>query len=114
MGALNPDRLSRLEERLESWDDDRVPPFLYGTHYSTMAFVLHWMVRLVGTDSSLQFSSIINLHIRTFSPFTSKKGGHLSNEDTFLGPSGVRFKKVPRSVFHLLWINVVLVVNWQL
>ena len=47
VGALNPQRLSRLEERLEAWEDDRVPPFLYGTHYSTMAFVLHWMVRVV-------------------------------------------------------------------
>jgi WD40 repeat protein len=46
VGALNPQRLSRLEERLESWEDDRIPAFLYGTHYSTMAFVLHWMVRV--------------------------------------------------------------------
>ena len=47
VGALNSQRLSRLEERLEAWEDDRIPPFLYGTHYSTMAFVLHWMVRVV-------------------------------------------------------------------
>ena len=51
VGALNPQRLSRLEERLESWEDDRIPPFLYGTHYSTMAFVLHWMVRVVSEFS---------------------------------------------------------------
>lgn len=49
MGALNSKRLSRLEERLESWEDERIPPFLYGTHYSTMAFVLHWMVRVVSS-----------------------------------------------------------------
>ena len=47
VGALNGQRLARLEERLESWEDERIPPFLYGTHYSTMAFVLHWLVRVV-------------------------------------------------------------------
>ena len=47
VGALNGQRLVRLEERLESWEDERIPPFLYGTHYSTMAFVLHWLVRVV-------------------------------------------------------------------
>ena len=47
VGALNPARLSHLQERFDSWEEDRVPPFFYGTHYSTMAFVLHWLVRVV-------------------------------------------------------------------
>ena len=47
IGALNPTKLRQLEERLQLWEDDRIPPFLYGTHYSTMAFVLHWLVRVV-------------------------------------------------------------------
>ena len=47
IGALNPARLSHLQERFDSWEEDRVPPFFYGTHYSTMAFVLHWLVRVV-------------------------------------------------------------------
>jgi len=46
VGALNPTRLSHLQERFDSWEEDRVPPFFYGTHYSTMAFVLHWLVRV--------------------------------------------------------------------
>ena len=48
MGAVNPSRLSQFEERFESFVDDNLPPFYYGTHYSTMAFVLHWLVRVVG------------------------------------------------------------------
>ena len=56
MGAVNPSRLSQFEERFESFEDDNLPPFYYGTHYSTMAFVLHWLVRVVGhsiTDFNL-------------------------------------------------------------
>lgn len=48
MGALNPSRLEQFEERYASFEDDTLPAFYYGTHYSTMAFVLHWLVRLVG------------------------------------------------------------------
>ncbi|CAI8037971.1 Putative neurobeachin homolog [Geodia barretti] len=56
VGALNGQRLARLEERLESWEDERIPPFLYGTHYSTMAFVLHWLVRVEPfTTAHIQF-----------------------------------------------------------
>lgn len=47
MGALNPSRLAQFEERYVSLEDDTCPPFYYGTHYSTMAFVLHWLVRMV-------------------------------------------------------------------
>lgn len=53
MGAVNPDRLEQFEERYDSFEDDTLPPFFYGTHYSTMAFVLHWLVRLVGVASAL-------------------------------------------------------------
>ena len=46
IGALNPVLLAQREEKFETWIDDQVPPFLYGTHYSTMAFVLHWLARV--------------------------------------------------------------------
>ena len=39
-------------ERLESWEHDQIPPFHYGTHYSTAAFTLNWLIRLVGGSSS--------------------------------------------------------------
>lgn len=55
IGALNPARLKQLEERLQLWEDDRIPPFLYGTHYSTMAFVLHWLVRVVRETQSASY-----------------------------------------------------------
>jgi hypothetical protein len=39
MGALNPDRLKDFLERYESFFDGSskdIPPFMYGSHYSTM------------------------------------------------------------------------------
>ncbi|XP_037087488.1 LOW QUALITY PROTEIN: neurobeachin-like, partial [Pollicipes pollicipes] len=46
VGALNPTRKSFFEERYSSWEHDQIPPFHYGTHYSTSAFTLNWLVRL--------------------------------------------------------------------
>ncbi|XP_028932472.1 lipopolysaccharide-responsive and beige-like anchor protein isoform X2 [Ornithorhynchus anatinus] len=46
IGALNPKRAAFFAERYESWEDDQVPKFHYGTHYSTSSFVLAWLLRL--------------------------------------------------------------------
>lgn len=46
IGALNPTRKSFFEERYNGWDSPGVPPFHYGTHYSTAAFVLNWLIRV--------------------------------------------------------------------
>lgn len=47
VGALNPDRLKDFLERFETFADPTIPPFLYGSHYSTSAgVVLHFLVRL--------------------------------------------------------------------
>ncbi|XP_043237730.1 neurobeachin-like isoform X3 [Amphibalanus amphitrite] len=46
VGALNPTRKSFFEERYNSWEHDQIPPFHYGTHYSTAAFTLNWLLRL--------------------------------------------------------------------
>ncbi|KAG8038584.1 hypothetical protein G9C98_006280, partial [Cotesia typhae] len=46
IGALNPSRRAYFEERFQSWDNDSIPPFHYGTHYSTAAFVLNWLIRV--------------------------------------------------------------------
>ncbi len=47
MGALNPQRLKEFIERFESFDDAMIPPFMYGSHYSTSAgVVLHFLVRM--------------------------------------------------------------------
>ena len=32
--------------RYNSWEHDQIPPFHYGTHYSTAAFTLNWLIRL--------------------------------------------------------------------
>ena len=46
VGALNPTRLERLLDRFESMEDDpENPPFIYGSHYSTMGAVLYYMIR---------------------------------------------------------------------
>lgn len=46
IGALNQSRKEYFEERYENWDAQGIPPFHYGTHYSTAAFTLNWMIRL--------------------------------------------------------------------
>ena len=47
MGALNEERLQSFIERFESFKDGEIPPFMYGSHYSTMVgVVLHFLVRL--------------------------------------------------------------------
>ncbi|CAM9528017.1 unnamed protein product [Lampetra planeri] len=46
VGALNPQRAAVFAERYSSWDDADIPAFHYGTHYSTAAFVLMWLLRV--------------------------------------------------------------------
>ncbi|CAG4994377.1 unnamed protein product [Parnassius apollo] len=46
IGALNPSRRAYFEERYNTWEHESTPPFHYGTHYSTGAFVLNWLVRI--------------------------------------------------------------------
>lgn len=45
MGALGEERRQRLLERYEMLDDS-VPRFHYGSHYSSAAIVLHYLIRL--------------------------------------------------------------------
>lgn len=44
MGALNPERLASLKDRVQDMPD---PKFLYGSHYSTPGFVLYFLVRKI-------------------------------------------------------------------
>ena len=46
VGALNPARLAAFVERFQSMDDPNVPPFHYGTHYSSLGTVLFFLLRL--------------------------------------------------------------------
>ncbi|KAL7565981.1 hypothetical protein ACA910_011004 [Epithemia clementina (nom. ined.)] len=51
MGALGAERAIQFRERYESLassvqGEDDPPPFHYGTHYSTSAYVLHYLMRL--------------------------------------------------------------------
>jgi WD40 repeat protein len=46
IGALNPSRRQFFVERYQNWDSSSIPPFHYGTHYSTAAFTLNWLVRV--------------------------------------------------------------------
>mgnify|MGYP002378640195 CR=1 FL=1 len=46
VGALNPTRRAFFVERFNNWESDTIPPFHYGTHYSTAAFTLSWLIRL--------------------------------------------------------------------
>ncbi|XP_023310795.1 neurobeachin [Anoplophora glabripennis] len=46
IGALNPSRRAYFEERYSTWEHESIPPFHYGTHYSTSAFVFNWLIRI--------------------------------------------------------------------
>ncbi|CAF0746128.1 unnamed protein product [Didymodactylos carnosus] len=46
IGALNPTRKAFFVDRYHKWNNDSIPPFHYGTHYSTAAFTLNWLIRL--------------------------------------------------------------------
>ncbi|CAI4232259.1 unnamed protein product [Auanema sp. JU1783] len=46
IGALSESRRKFFQERYSSWEDDTIPPFHYGTHYSTQAFALNWLMRV--------------------------------------------------------------------
>ncbi|EGC32207.1 hypothetical protein DICPUDRAFT_155867 [Dictyostelium purpureum] len=53
MGALQESRAQKFRERFENWDDQepnehghKVPKFHYGTHYSSAAIVLYYLIRL--------------------------------------------------------------------
>ncbi|CAI9734316.1 beige-like isoform X4 [Octopus vulgaris] len=46
IGALNPARKKFFDERYATWEHEQIPPFHYGTHYSTAAFTLNWLIRL--------------------------------------------------------------------
>ena len=46
IGALNPDRLASFRKRFAEMPEDvDHPRFMYGTHYSTPAYVLYYLVR---------------------------------------------------------------------
>ncbi|XP_019412873.1 PREDICTED: BEACH domain-containing protein C2-like isoform X2 [Lupinus angustifolius] len=46
VGALNPDRLKRFQERYDSFEDPVIPRFHYGSHYSSAGTVLYYLVRV--------------------------------------------------------------------
>ncbi|CAJ0587641.1 unnamed protein product, partial [Mesorhabditis spiculigera] len=48
MGAQNTDRLEQFLKRYREWDDPtgEIPPYMYGTHYSSAMIVVSYLVRL--------------------------------------------------------------------
>ncbi|PON35234.1 WD repeat containing protein [Parasponia andersonii] len=46
IGALNPDRLKKFQERYSSFEDPVIPKFHYGSHYSSAGTVLHYLFRV--------------------------------------------------------------------
>jgi hypothetical protein len=43
--ATSDKRLRDVMERYNSFEDDVIPPFMYGSHYSSAGVVVHYMVR---------------------------------------------------------------------
>jgi len=46
IGALNPSRKQFFADHYQNWEHNSIPAFNYGTHYSTAAFTLNWLLRL--------------------------------------------------------------------
>ena len=46
IGAQHEEKRKKLQERYDSWIDDEIPPFHFGTHYSTPGYVLWYLLRL--------------------------------------------------------------------
>jgi hypothetical protein len=46
IGALTETRRKYFQDRYANWEHESIPPFHYGTHYSTGAFTLNWLIRL--------------------------------------------------------------------
>ncbi|GAB2271630.1 BEACH domain-containing protein C2 [Dionaea muscipula] len=46
VGALNPERLKKFQERYSNFDDPAIPKFHYGSHYSTAGTVLYYLARV--------------------------------------------------------------------
>ncbi|KAK0416360.1 hypothetical protein QR680_012438 [Steinernema hermaphroditum] len=46
IGALSESRRKVFQDRFNNWEHDTIPPFHYGTHYSTQAFTLNWLLRV--------------------------------------------------------------------
>jgi hypothetical protein len=49
MGAQTMPRAREFQQRYETWEDidgDKIPKFHYGTHYSSSAVVLYYLIRL--------------------------------------------------------------------
>lgn len=47
IGALEPNRLKTFVERYETFEDDQIPKFHYGSHYSSAGVVLFYLIRMV-------------------------------------------------------------------
>lgn len=46
VGALNSDRFKQIRERYDSFEDEVIPKFMYGSFYSTPGGVLYFLIRL--------------------------------------------------------------------
>jgi hypothetical protein len=52
LGALNPDRLKKFQERYSSFDDPVIPKFHYGSHYSSAGTVSYFSHLILWNQSS--------------------------------------------------------------
>eukprot|EP00761_Pharyngomonas_kirbyi_P000202 gb/GECH01000202.1/.p1 GENE.gb/GECH01000202.1/~~gb/GECH01000202.1/.p1 ORF type:complete len:3078 (+),score=643.06 gb/GECH01000202.1/:1-9234(+) len=46
VGALHPESLKRIIQKYEGFEDDVIPKFHYGSHYSSSGIVSHYLIRL--------------------------------------------------------------------
>lgn len=59
IGALSESRRKFFQERYTSWEDETIPAFHYGTHYSTQAFTLNWLMRVVSDSHCAEIGVVL-------------------------------------------------------
>lgn len=81
IGALNEERLQIFQERLNFSDANEIPKFLYGSHYSSSAIILYYLIRLEPyTSLSLELQSgKFDYPDRLFSSLQSAWSSSLTN-----------------------------------
>ena len=81
VGALNPKRLAYFRERMQlmKGDVDDAGSYLYGTHYSTAAYVLFYLVRIMPAEMINLQSGVYDHPDRTFGDMAAAWSSVLEN-----------------------------------
>ena len=88
---MNPTRKSFFIERYNNWESESIPAFHYGTHYSTAAHTLNWLIRLVSTIDAFSLDDVTSF-VYFKEPFTTY---YLNTDDEKFDSVNRIFSSIP-------------------